>query len=190
MSKRNCRLAAIQMVSGPRVADNLAAAGRLVAEAVAQGAELVVLPEYFPIIGAADADRVRAREDLGRGPVQDWLAATAREHGIWLFAGSIPLTASVPDKMRNAMLVYDPFGERVERYDKLHLFAFSKGDSGDEREGGGAPVTPSSVPRYSRAGRRERPAGRRGWVSRDAGLAARRRRRRPVAASWRIPGGQ
>ncbi|NJD26322.1 MAG: carbon-nitrogen hydrolase family protein [Betaproteobacteria bacterium] len=128
MNKRNCRIAAIQMVSGPRVEDNLAAAARLIADAVGQGAELVVLPEYFPIIGAADADRVRAREEPGRGPVQSWLAATAREHGIWIFAGSLPLTATVPDKMRNSTLVFDPFGKCVERYDKVHLFGFTQGD--------------------------------------------------------------
>ena len=64
------------MVSGPRVADNLEIAGHLVAEAVDQGAQMVALPEYFPIIGAADADRVRAREPYGNGPIQDWLAAT------------------------------------------------------------------------------------------------------------------
>ena len=62
MKPQNCRIAALQMVSGPRVEDNLGVAGRLVDEAVAQGAQLAVLPEYFPIIGAADADRVRARE--------------------------------------------------------------------------------------------------------------------------------
>ena len=104
MSKQNCRIAALQMVSGPRVADNLLTAGRLVEEAVAQGAQLVALPEYFPIIGAADADRVRAREDFGQGPIQDWLAETAQRFGIWVFAGSIPLTATVPDKMRNSSL--------------------------------------------------------------------------------------
>ncbi len=128
MSRENGRIAAVQMISGPRVADNLATAGRLVAEAVAQGAQLVALPEYFPVIGAADADRVRAREDFGHGPVQDWLADTACRHGIWLFAGSIPLTASVPDKMRNASLAYDPAGQCVARYDKIHLFGFRKGD--------------------------------------------------------------
>jgi nitrilase len=116
------------MVSGPRVADNLATAGRLIDDAVAQGAQLVVLPEYFPIIGAADIDRVNAREDYGHGPIQAWLARTAREHGIWIFAGSLPLTASVPDKMRNSTLVFDPFGRCVERYDKLHLFGFTQGD--------------------------------------------------------------
>lgn len=128
MSKQNCRMAALQMVSGPRVADNLASAGKLVEEAVAQGAQLVALPEYFPIIGAADADRVRAREDFGHGPIQDWLAETAQRHGLWLFAGSIPLTAASPDKMRNSSLVYNPAGECVERYDKMHLFGFRKGD--------------------------------------------------------------
>ena len=144
MSKQNCRIAALQMVSGPRVGDNLALAGRLVDEAVAQGAQLVALPEYFPIIGAADADRVRAREDFGHGPIQDWLAATAQKHGIWVFAGSIPVTASLPDKMRNSSLAYNPAGECVARYDKMHLFGFSKGEeSYDEAafiEAGSQPV--------------------------------------------------
>jgi predicted amidohydrolase len=145
VSKQNGRIAAVQMISGPRVGDNLATAGRLVAEAVGQGAQLVALPEYFPIIGAADADRVKAREDFGHGPVQDWLAETAQRHGIWLFAGSIPLTASVPDKMRNASLAYNPAGQCVGRYDKVHLFGFRKGDeSYDEAsfiEPGELPVT-------------------------------------------------
>ena len=128
MTKKNCRMAAIQMVSGPRVADNLQVAGRLIEDAVAQGAELLALPEYFPVIGAADADRVRAREDFGSGPIQDWLAATAQRHGIWIFAGSLPLTATSPDKMRNSTLVFNPAGVCVERYDKVHLFGFSKGE--------------------------------------------------------------
>jgi nitrilase len=126
-------MAALQMVSGPRVAENLAVAGQLVDEAVAQGAQLVALPEYFPIIGATDADRVRAREDFGQGPIQDWLAETAQRHGIWIFAGSLPLTATSPDKMRNSFLVFNPSGECVKRYDKVHLFGFRKGsESYDE----------------------------------------------------------
>ena len=128
MSKLNCRIAALQMISGPRVADNLATAGRLVDEAVGQGAQMVALPEYFPIIGATDADRVRAREDFGSGPIQSWLAETAQRHGIWIFAGSLPLTAASPDKMRNSSLVFNPAGECVSRYDKIHLFGFKKGE--------------------------------------------------------------
>lgn len=135
MSKQNCRIAALQMISGPRVGDNLRTAEHLVAEAVGQGAQLLVLPEYFPIIGAADADRVRAREDFGSGPVQDWLSATARQHGIWLVVGSIPLTASRPDKMLNSSLVFDPHGECVARYDKVHLFGFRKGSEAYDEAG-------------------------------------------------------
>ena len=117
MNKQNCRIAGLQMISGPRVADNLVTATRL-----------AVLPEYFPIIGATDADRVLAREAFGEGPIQSWLSETAQRHGIWLFAGSIPLTAASPDKMRNSSLVFDPDGECVKRYDKVHLFGFRKGD--------------------------------------------------------------
>jgi nitrilase len=128
LNKQNCRIAALQMISGPRVADNLETAGRLVAEAVDQGAQLVVLPEYFPVIGAVDADRVRAREAYGNGPVQDWLAATAARHEVWLVAGSIPLSATQPHLMRNSTLVFNNGGDCVARYDKIHLFGFKKGD--------------------------------------------------------------
>nr|WP_265944798.1 carbon-nitrogen hydrolase family protein [Dechloromonas sp. A34] len=128
MSKQNCRIAALQMVSGPRVADNLEQAGQLVEDAVAQGAQLVVLPEYFPVIGATDADRVRAREAYGNGPIQDWLAATAARHDLWIIAGSIPLTAPQPHQMRNSCLVFNDGGDCVARYDKIHLFGFKKGE--------------------------------------------------------------
>ncbi len=128
MNKQNCRIAALQMISGPRVADNLETAGRLVAEAVDQGAQLVVLPEYFPVIGAVDADRVRAREAYGNGPIQDWLAATAARHEVWLVAGSIPLSTTQPHLMRNSTLVFNDGGDCVARYDKIHLFGFKKGD--------------------------------------------------------------
>ncbi|WP_416336551.1 carbon-nitrogen hydrolase family protein [Dechloromonas sp. A34] len=116
------------MVSGPRVADNLEQAGQLVEDAVAQGAQLVVLPEYFPVIGATDADRVRAREAYGNGPIQDWLAATAARHDLWIIAGSIPLTAPQPHQMRNSCLVFNDGGDCVARYDKIHLFGFKKGE--------------------------------------------------------------
>jgi nitrilase len=121
------KLAAAQMISGPDVAPNLATAGRLIAEAAAAGARLVALPEYFPLIGATDADRLAAREAEGEGPIQDFLAATARQHGLWLVGGSIPLSANDPNRLRNSCLVFDPQGQRVARYDKIHLFGFSKG---------------------------------------------------------------
>ena len=136
-------LAAVQMISGPDVAANLAEAGRLIAAAAAQGARLVALPEYFPLIGVGDAERLAAREsdvgdaidamDAAQAPIQHFLADAARRHGIWLVGGSLPLTADAPDKLRNACLVYDPSGRRVARYDKIHLFGFQRGtESYDE----------------------------------------------------------
>jgi nitrilase len=121
------KLAAVQMISGPDVAPNLETAGRLIAEAAAAGAQLVALPEYFPLIGASDVDRLAARETDGSGPIQEFLAAAARKHGLWLVGGSIPLQADDPAKLRNSCLVYDPQGRRVARYDKIHLFGFRKG---------------------------------------------------------------
>jgi predicted amidohydrolase len=123
----NARVAAVQMLSSPRVEENLHTAGQLIAEAVAQGADLVALPEYFPIMGLRESDKVSVREADGVGPIQDFLAATALKHGIWLIGGSLPLVASTPDKMLNSSLVYNPQGERVARYDKIHLFGFQKG---------------------------------------------------------------
>ncbi|MFA7269151.1 MAG: carbon-nitrogen hydrolase family protein [Sterolibacterium sp.] len=120
-------IAAVQMVSGPEVEANLDEARRLIAQAAAQGAHLVALPEYFPLIGAADAERLAARENDGEGPIQDFLSATARQFGLWLVGGSLPMTAIDPAKMRNACLVYDESGRRVARYDKIHLFGFTRG---------------------------------------------------------------
>ncbi|MCE9570620.1 MAG: carbon-nitrogen hydrolase family protein [Rhodocyclales bacterium] len=122
------KIAALQMISGPDVAPNLAAADRLIAGAAMAGAQLVALPEYFPLIGATDADRLAAREVDGTGPIQDFLAAAAKQHGVWLVGGSIPLLAQDPSKLRNSCLVFDPQGRRVARYDKIHLFGFKKGD--------------------------------------------------------------
>ncbi|MEI7429250.1 MAG: carbon-nitrogen hydrolase family protein [Betaproteobacteria bacterium] len=124
---KNARVAAVQMVSTPRVEENLKIAASLIAEAAAHGAELVALPEYFPIMGLRESDKVAVREAYGTGPIQDFLAAAAKQHGIWLIGGSLPLNASSPDKMLNSSLVFNPQGERVARYDKIHLFGFQKG---------------------------------------------------------------
>ena len=123
----NVRVAALQMVSTPRVEENLKTAAGLVAQAVAQSAQLVALPEYFPIMGLSDADKFAVREVDGQGAIQDFLAATARKHGIWLVGGSLPLVAAEAGKVLNSCLVFDPRGERVARYDKIHLFGFQKG---------------------------------------------------------------
>ena len=122
------KVAAIQMASGPNVAGNLAEAGRLVEKAAAQGAKLVVLPEYFPIMGMTDTDKIAVREKPGEGPVQEFLSETARRYKIWLVGGSAPLAAGAPDKVLNSCLVFDETGAQVARYDKIHLFNLDLGN--------------------------------------------------------------
>ena len=121
------RVAAIQMASGPNVAANLQEAGRLIELAAATGARIIALPEYFCIMGMRDTDKVAARERDGQGPIQAFLAGEARRHKVWIVGGSVPLVADDPNKVRNACLVYNQAGERVARYDKVHLFGFEMG---------------------------------------------------------------
>ena len=126
MSKQ--RVAAVQMVSAPELAPNLDAAARLIAAAASAGARLVALPENFYCIGRHETDKVQLAERDGRGPIQDFLSRSAREHGVWLVAGTAPIAASEPGRVRGACLVYNASGERVARYDKMHLFRFTAGD--------------------------------------------------------------
>jgi predicted amidohydrolase len=122
------RVAAIQMASGPSVPANLAEAERLIELAADAGARLVVLPEFFCIMGMKDADVVKVREAEGLGPIQAFLARMAKKHHIWLVGGSVPLEASVASKVRNSCLVYDERGKQVARYDKIHLFGLDLGN--------------------------------------------------------------
>lgn len=138
------RVAAVQTVSGGDVARNLDLARDLVAAAADAGAKLVLLPEYFGILGARAADKVHARERDGDGPQQTFLASAAREHGIVLIGGSVPLACDDPARVKSACLVYGPDGARLARYDKIHLFRFAQGEEAyDETrtiERGHAPV--------------------------------------------------
>ena len=121
------RVAAIQMVSGPDVAANLAAAEALVAQAARRGAALVLLPENFGLMSTSAAAKLAAREADGAGPQQDFLARMAGLHGIHVIGGSVPLESGDPALACQALLVYAPGGERVARYDKIHLFRFTHG---------------------------------------------------------------
>ncbi len=116
------RVATIQMVSTPEVTKNLTQAGELIAEAAAQGAEFALLPEYFPIIGRDERDKLKHREAFGSGPIQDFLAAQARQHKLWLMGGTVPLDCGDANRVYNSCLLYNPDGQVVARYDKIHLF--------------------------------------------------------------------
>ena len=122
------RVAAIQTVTSARVANNLAETEALIVKAVQAGAELLVLPEYFCFMGYKDRDKLDVKETLDNGPVQEFLAGQARQHGVWLIGGTLPLDSGDPDRIYNTTLVYDPAGVRVARYDKVHLFGYKKGE--------------------------------------------------------------
>ena len=122
------QVAAIQMVSGVSVEANLARAQDLIAEAVKAGAKLIVLPEYFCFMGRRDTDKLAFAEAYGSGPIQDFLSAQAKQHGIWLFGGTLPLKSEDANRIYNALLVFDPEGRCDHRYDKIHLFGYRKGE--------------------------------------------------------------
>ena len=138
------KIAALQTVSTPDVDRNLDAAARLVGAAAREGAELVALPEYFCLMGRRDSDKLTVAEVPGAGPIQDFLAALARQHGLWLIGGTLPLRTGSAERVRNACCVFAPDGTLAARYDKIHLFRFeTERESYDEArvlEAGGEPV--------------------------------------------------
>jgi deaminated glutathione amidase len=128
-------VASLQMVSTPDLQHNLDVTRQMVAEAASKGARLVMLPEYFCMMGNRDIEKVAIAEHLGVGPIQDFLANLAVQHNIYLIAGTMPLLSDEDNKVYNATLVFNPQGERIARYDKIHLFSFTKGaDKYDESQ--------------------------------------------------------
>lgn len=109
------------MNSGAEVAANLRRARHLLQRASAAGACLAVLPENFACMPESSADRLRAAETDGAGPIQDFLADTAARLGLWIVGGTVPLHAD-DRRVAAAVLVYDAKGRRMARYDKMHLF--------------------------------------------------------------------
>jgi len=115
------RVAAIQTTAGPDRDANLTAAGSLVAEAAADGAELVVLPEYFSVAGSPAV--LRAEAETLDGPTTAWAAATASTHGIHLVAGSVPeRTGATDGRLANTSCLVGPDGAVLAVYRKIHLF--------------------------------------------------------------------
>ena len=123
------KMAAVQMVSTPDVSRNLDAARRLVAQAAAGGAALVALPEYFCLLGQHERDKIALAEAPGDGAIQRALSGMAREHGVWLIGGTLPMRIEgESDRAINACCVYAPDGAIAARYDKMHLFSFKTGN--------------------------------------------------------------
>jgi len=133
------RIASVQMISSPDLAQNLDRMRHWVTAAAAEGAELVVLPEYFCLMGHRDTDKLAIAEPIWNGPhppdpvaqpIQAALAQAAQEAGVWIVGGTLPVQSPDPERVFNTMQVFSPQGAWVAQYDKLHLFAF---DNGSER---------------------------------------------------------
>jgi deaminated glutathione amidase len=137
------KIAAIQMISTPDVQENLNDASHLVSAAAKDGAQVIVLPEYFCLMGMKDTDKVVIKEILGAGPIQSRLANIAKENAVYLVAGSIPLVADDPNKVLNTTLVFNPDGMCIAQYDKIHLFGFA---TDQERYEESATISPGNKP--------------------------------------------
>lgn len=126
------KVAAIQMVSNAELAQNLSTAAALLQQASDDGAKLLLLPEYWPLMGMHDSDKLALAEPAGTGVIQDFLSVTAKKLNAWIIGGTLPLISNDPNKVFNTTLVYSPEGVSIARYDKIHLFGFSKGDESYE----------------------------------------------------------
>lgn len=121
------KVASIQMVSSMQVSENLACAQQWVEKASAAGAKVVVLPEYFCLLGQDDRQKLTIQEELGTGPIQDFLSGLANDCGIYLVAGTLPIRSDDPERVWNTTIVYGPDGHMITSYNKIHLFSFVKG---------------------------------------------------------------
>ena len=139
------RVAAVQMVSCADVGRNLEAARALLRESRERGALVAALPENFAFMGLTEADKLAIAEDDGRGPIQDALSGLARELGLWIVAGTVPLRVPGEPRVAAACLVLDADGRRAARYDKIHLFDVAIPGC-DERYQESASVLPGEAP--------------------------------------------
>lgn len=140
----HAKIASIQMTSCGNVVGNLKKAGQLLAEAATKGARLAILPEMFPTLSVENGS-IESREPFGNGPIQDFLADQAQQHGLWIVGGTIPIACEQNKKIYGACLVYDNNGRFVARYNKIHLFD-AKLKPGSEEYCESNLTTPGNVP--------------------------------------------
>jgi predicted amidohydrolase len=121
------RVAAVQMTSTTRVAENLQCALGLVSEAARLGAELVVLPENYGFLGT-DAEKLEHAQAID-GPFTAPLRQLARERGIHVLAGSIPERGPDAGHTYNTSVLIGPDGATLATYRKIHLFDVDLGEA-------------------------------------------------------------
>ncbi len=131
---RSLSAAVVQLNSGIDLSANLETAEALIAAAAEDGAQLILLPECFALIGSREGSRALAEAEASeQGPVRQALADWARRYAVWLVAGSLPVRQG--DRSRARCLVYDNGGHECVHYDKIHLFDVDLDDAtGSYRE--------------------------------------------------------
>lgn len=139
------KVAAIQLTSSDDAAANMANARRLLEQAAQAGAKIALLPENVALMGRREADKFAIAEDEGSGPLQQALADAARECGLWIVGGTLPIKRAGESRVAAAVLVFDESGKQVARYDKMHLFDVSVAERGETyRES--ASIAPGAAP--------------------------------------------
>lgn len=133
------------MVSSADVEANLDMAASLISEASGNDIQLAVLPEYFPVIGNDETEKLKYQETFRNGPLQDFLADNAGKNGIWLMGGSIPLATDNMERVSNSCLLFSPQGNCTARYDKIHLFDVYVGDEQESYNESNTMVAGNSV---------------------------------------------
>lgn len=119
---------ALQMVSVPDVAANLAAVERQLAD-LARTQRLVVLPECFAYFGGKDREQLGVAEPFGDSPIQNALKALCVKYGVWMVTGTFPIQSANPERFGAASLVIDDQGQVRGRYDKMHMFDVQVADN-------------------------------------------------------------
>jgi len=124
MSTWQLRVGAVQLCSTHDLSANLARCAELTAQAAAEGAQLVVLPECFSFLGRGEGDKLAIAEALdGNGPVMSALRELATRHGVWVLGGGTPeLVRGDNKRTYNTAVAIAPSGELMARYRKIHLF--------------------------------------------------------------------
>ncbi|KTC94098.1 carbon-nitrogen hydrolase family protein [Legionella erythra] len=115
------KVAVVQMRSSASVQDNLEQVGKMLAKAHDEEVDLLVLPENFAFMGMKETDKLTIAEKYGEGEIQQAVSALAKQYGVWVVAGTIPIKG-LRDRVRSASLVFDDHGLCAARYDKIHLF--------------------------------------------------------------------
>ncbi|AKO53177.1 carbon-nitrogen hydrolase [Marinobacter psychrophilus] len=120
-------VAALQMVSGHQLQDNLNAAAALLQQAAEAGVKVAVLPENFAVLASDQMLPCGQQEAGSESIIRTFLAQQAKTLKLWIVGGSLPLAlrpdgSVIADRVRASCLVFNDLGDEVARYDKIHLF--------------------------------------------------------------------